>query len=67
MALVHPKTPFVSTGGVVLTRADIVDDTNPHVKAHPHLFEPIRATIGGDLEQATARPGEKSNARRQPS
>jgi len=63
---VRPKTAFNSTlkdlvNGVILTPADVLRDNNPHVKARPDMFEPIRATVGDDIEEATSRPGEKRN------
>jgi hypothetical protein len=67
MALVRPRSPFVSTAlgyDVVLSRADILEDDHPHVTAHPDCFEPVRATITSPVEQATAAPGERRNIRR---
>lgn len=67
MALVRPREPFVSTAldhPVVLGPGDILHDTHPHVRANPGLFVEVRATIDDGIEQATARPGERSNARR---
>lgn len=60
--LVRPKEPFVSNAAgrdIVLGPADILDDTNIHVRARPELFEPIRATNFDGVEEATANPGER--------
>lgn len=60
---VRPKQPFVSTAldnDIVLSPADILEDTHPCVRANPELFEPLRPTV----EQATANPGERRNVRR---
>lgn len=67
--LVRPRASFISTVGgrdVVLGPADILRDTNAHVLARPDMFEEVRATFppGDTTESATARPGEKSAARR---
>lgn len=66
--LVRPKSAFNSTlkdnpNGVVLTPGDILRDDNPHVRARPDAFEPVRATFGAPdgVEEATSRPGEKRN------
>lgn len=65
---VRPKQGFVSSlpgfPDVVIEMKDILTDTNPHVRARPDMFEPIRATIGDGpggtfVEEATARPGER--------
>ena len=52
-------------GGIILTPSDTLSDTNPHVKAHPEMFEDVAVTFRGvhgtDVEEATARPGEKRN------
>jgi len=49
--------------------ADILEDTNPHVRLHPDCFVAVRATMTDDgsappIEDASARPGEKRNTRR---
>lgn len=66
--LVRPKQAFNSTtkdntNGVVLAPSDILRDDNPHVKARPDMFEEVRETIDrrDDVEEATARPGQKRN------
>lgn len=68
--LVRPTTSFLSTlpelpGGIVLGPLDILQDTNPHVRARPEMFEEVRTTIDdpADTEVATARPGEKRSTR----
>lgn len=56
MALVRPRSAFVPHGSnQVFGPADILNDDDPVVRAHPDCFEPVRATV----EQATAAPGEK--------
>ncbi len=63
--LMRPKDTFVSIVDgqeAILTRADLLDSQNPHVKARPDLFEEARATFG--IEQATANPGEGRNVHR---
>jgi hypothetical protein len=64
--LVRPVSVFNSSirqgdNGTVLTPSDVLSDQNPHVKAHPELFEPVRETIPPycEIEEATANPGEK--------
>ena len=71
MGLVRPKSSFNSTlkdnpNGVVLSTSDILRDDNPHVKARPDAFEPVRATFGepAGVEEATKRPGEKRAVKR---
>jgi hypothetical protein len=66
VALVRPTTTFNSViedcpNGVILTTGDILSDSNPHVRARPDMFEPVRATVGAPdgVEEATARPGVK--------
>lgn len=68
MALVRPISTFNSTlkdhpNGVVLATSDILRDDNPHVKARPDMFEPVRVTFGESdgVEEATAKPGQKRN------
>lgn len=66
MALVRPKAAFVSTAGphpYTLGPTDLLDDSNAHVRANPDMFEPATATVP-DIEEASARPGERRNARR---
>lgn len=71
--LVRPVQAFNSVidgghpNGIILGPSDILRDDNPHVLAHPELFEPVRTTYGADLDQpetATARPGEKRAVKR---
>lgn len=70
--LVRPTSTFNSTlkevpNGVVLSPSDILRDDNPHVKARPDHFEEITPSFHGrngltsEVEQATAKPGEKRN------
>jgi hypothetical protein len=62
--LVRPASPFISTAlgyPVTMTEADILEDTHPHVRAHPTCFVPVEATI---VEEATANPGEKRSVGR---
>jgi hypothetical protein len=65
-----PKTAFVSTladltDGVVLSPQDTLRDDNPHVLARPDMFEEADATFrgryGNEMEEATARPGDRRN------
>ena len=65
--LVRPTTSFVSTAigrDIILGPADVLADDDPHVKAYPEMFTPVRVTVRGGtthVEEATARPGEKRN------
>ena len=62
--LVRARSAFVSTAiipaGEVISPADIYEDDNPHVRAYPDCFDPVRATV----EQASAAPGEMRTTRR---
>lgn len=63
--LVRPTSAFVSTAcghDVVLGPADVLEDNDPHVRAYPDMFTPVRATVRGgstNIEEATSRPGER--------
>lgn len=66
--LVRPREAFVSSAfgedrPIVLGPADILNDTHPHVRAYPSMFVEVRATVD-DVEEMTARPGERRAARR---
>jgi hypothetical protein len=65
--LVRPKQAFVSTANgrdLVLGPADVLDEENIHVRAHPELFERVTPTNYDGVEQATAGPGERRNVHR---
>lgn len=77
MALVRPIQAFYSDAcsehGTTLSPTDILEDTDPHVKARPFMFEPVVPTVRGTItnvegaevvEQATAAPGESRKAKR---
>ena len=51
---------YFSHAGIVYSPSLIVEDDDPAVRKYPHLFE----RIGGEVERATARPGEKRTAKR---
>lgn len=55
----RPKDVF-SYEGVVYSRVSLVPDDAPVVERYPDLFE----DIGGGVERATARPGEKRTTKR---
>jgi hypothetical protein len=70
MAFVRPIHAFGSDAcsehPIVLSPSDILDDSDPHVRARPSLFEPVVATVRGVVtntagaelvEQATNAPG----------
>lgn len=65
--LVRPTSSFVSTAcgrDIILGPADVLEDDDPHVKAYPGNFTPLRVTVRGGsthIEEATARPGERRN------
>lgn len=62
--LVHPRSTFISSldGRTVLDPSIRLSDTNPHVRHAPLEFEPVGPTPGfGDVEETTARPGERRN------
>jgi hypothetical protein len=66
--LVRPIQAFASSiNGTVISPADVLRDTNAHVKAQPDMFEPVTPTRfgdGTDVEEASARPGERRNTSR---
>jgi len=67
MALVRASAPFatnVNGWQQVVQTGELYEDTDPLVRAHPGCFEPVRATAGVAVEQATAAPGERRNVRR---
>lgn len=53
-------TDAFSYEGVVYSRSSVVEDDDPAVKKYPGLFE----DLGGNVERATARPGEKRTVKR---
>lgn len=74
MAVKRAKEAFaVVADGVprVVRAGDLLDDRDPVVKAHKHLFEDVAANNkpyetreSEPTEQATAKPGEKRSAPR---
>jgi hypothetical protein len=48
------------------SKGDPIEAVHPAVKANPHLFGPVvfRHPVKGNIEQATAAPGEKRNVTR---
>jgi hypothetical protein len=53
------KRPFITHGRQVVRRGTRLMGNDPLVKGNEHLM--VLATEGFDVEQATARPGEKRN------
>ncbi len=67
MALVRASAPFACEHDgytQVIQPGSIYEDTDPLVRANPDCFEPVRATAGVSVEQATAAPGERRDVRR---
>jgi hypothetical protein len=53
------RRPFITEGRRIVRRGTRMLGNDPLVKGNEHLFE--LASDGFDVEQATARPGEKRN------
>jgi hypothetical protein len=65
--MVATETFFASVDGAsrrIVRGVDRVRSDHPLVRSNPGYWEPVRVTIGDDVEQATAGPGEKRAARR---
>lgn len=65
--LMRPTSAFVSEilgYPVVLGPTDILEDTDPHVRAYPTCFVEVTANRAGTVEQATAAPGERRNIKK---
>lgn len=65
MALLRCTTTFHAPGNALVEEGALLDSSEPVVKGREHLFEPVGVDRGErPVEQATARPGSKSAARR---
>jgi hypothetical protein len=71
MALLMAREAFATAGtkkgdhGRVIAAGEIVEDTDPVVKGHENLFQPVGVrSHGRDVESATAAPGEKRSVAR---